>query len=63
MKTKKNLISEVLIFTLFIGGAIYFINTEGDLGDKILILLLIACPLFHLFFHHGHHNKEENHDS
>jgi hypothetical protein len=29
--------------------------------DALPLLLLLACPLMHLFMHHGYHGGQEDH--
>lgn len=47
-----------LLVILVLGFAVgaYFLLFQGtlDLSMGLLILLLLACPLMHLFMHNGH---------
>jgi hypothetical protein len=55
--------SPVGIVTLgFLGVAGYFLITEhaAHLFGVLPWLLLAACPLMHLFMHHGHHGGHEH---
>ena len=45
-----------LIFIAFLAIAAFFLFTEhrAHLLGALPFLLLLACPLMHLFMHHGH---------
>ncbi len=56
-----------LVLLGFLGVAGYFLWAEHEAHLKALIpylpfLLLLACPLMHLFMHHGHdgHGNHKN---
>jgi hypothetical protein len=42
-------------------GVYLFVNHTGHIAAALPYLLLLACPLMHLFMHkgHGHHGKRE----
>ncbi len=46
----------------FIGVAGYFLITEhaAHIVPFLPWLLLLACPLMHLFMHHGHHGGHDH---
>lgn len=48
--------SLLAIMVLCLGIAAYFLlfQRTWDSGSVLLILLLAACPLMHLFMHRGH---------
>lgn len=50
-----------------LGIAFFFLWTEHRahlLGSLPLVLLLLLCPLVHLFMHHGHrHSPQDNPDT
>jgi peptidoglycan/LPS O-acetylase OafA/YrhL len=55
--------SPVGIVTLgFLGVAGYFLITEhtAHVFGALPWLLLAACPLMHLFMHHGHHGGHDH---
>ncbi len=47
----------------FFGIAGFFLFTEhrAHLFGALPFLLLLACPLMHLFMHHGHHGGQDDH--
>jgi hypothetical protein len=46
----------VLCGFLLIGGYFLIIEHAAHLAGVLPYLLLAACPLMHLFMHHGHHH-------
>jgi Protein of unknown function (DUF2933) len=50
---------------LLVGGAFatYFLLSEhrAQFTGALPFLLLLACPLMHLFMHHGHGRDDESH--
>ena len=51
----------------FLAVAAFFLWTEhrAHVMGLLPYLLLLACPLMHLFHHHGHghrHGREEHHE-
>jgi len=52
------------IFLVFLAIAAFFLFTEhrAHLLGALPFLLLLACPLMHLFMHHGHQGGHEGHD-
>jgi hypothetical protein len=44
----------VLIGFLAIGGFLLFTEHQAHVLGALPWLLLLACPLMHLFMHHGH---------
>ncbi len=56
-----------LVLVGFLAVAGYFLWTEHQAHVKAAIpylpfLLLLACPLMHLFMHHGHGGGHGSHD-
>ena len=50
---------------LVIGAvAAYFLLTEhlAHVVGALPFLLLLACPLMHVFMHHGHHHRDASSD-
>lgn len=45
-----------LVLIGFLAVAAYFLITEhrAHLNQILLVVLLLACPVMHLFMHHGH---------
>lgn len=43
-------------------GAYLLIKHTGHVLDAIPFLLLLACPLMHLFGHHGRHHSSQRGD-
>jgi len=57
-----------MVLLAFLAIAAFFLLTEhrAHLFGALPFLLLLACPLLHLFMHRGHGDKGEhqhNHDS
>ena len=46
----------LMIVLLSLGVAAYFFFFQGtfDSSTGLLVLLLLACPLMHMFMHRGH---------
>ncbi|MBI3705028.1 MAG: DUF2933 domain-containing protein [Rhizobiales bacterium] len=44
----------VLLGFLVIGGALLFTEHRAHVLGALIWLPLLACPLMHLFMHHGH---------
>lgn len=46
----------LVILVLSLGVAVYFFLFQGtfDSSNILLVLLLLACPLMHMFMHRGH---------
>ena len=46
----------LVIFLLSLGAAAYFFFFQKTLDSStgLLVLLLLACPLMHMFMHRGH---------
>ncbi|WP_082696066.1 DUF2933 domain-containing protein [Aquitalea pelogenes] len=53
------------IFWGFVAVAVFFLWTEhkAHLLGALPYLFFLACPLMHLFMHHGHSNKTEDNSS
>ncbi|ADL54751.1 MAG TPA: DUF2933 domain-containing protein [Gallionella sp.] len=54
------------ILVVFLAIAAFFLFTEhrAHLLGALPFLFLLACPLMHLFMHHGHNNHDQhNHGS
>jgi hypothetical protein len=53
-----------LILIGFLGVAAFFLVTEhtAHLFGALPYLLLLLCPLMHLFMHHGHHGSHDDHN-
>jgi uncharacterized membrane protein len=51
------------ILVAFLAIAAFFLFSEhrANLLDALPLLLLLACPLMHLFMHHGYHGGQEDH--
>ena len=49
------------ILVAFLAIAAFFLFTEhrAHLLGALPFLLLLACPLMHLFMHHGHHGGHD----
>ena len=56
-----------LVMWVFLGFIAYFLITEhwAHIIPYLPWLILLACPLLHVFMHggHGHGSNEEGHDS
>ncbi|MBL1148482.1 MAG: DUF2933 domain-containing protein [Pseudomonadota bacterium] len=54
----------VCIFFFAIAGYLLFMEHRAHIGDKWIWLLLLACPLMHVFHHGGHsgHGGHGSHD-
>ncbi len=54
----------VLLGFLAIGGALLFTEHRAHVLGALIWLPLLACPLMHLFMHHGHggHRGHEGHN-
>lgn len=54
----------ILIAFLAIAGFFLFTEHRAHLFGALPFLLLLACPLMHLFMHHGHgdHGTHGSHD-
>jgi len=50
------------ILVAFLAIAAFFLLTEhrAHLFGALPFLLLLACPLMHLFMHHGHGNHDQH---
>lgn len=50
------------ILAAFLAIAAFFLFTEhrAHLLGALPFLLLLACPLMHLFMHHGHHGGQDD---
>lgn len=50
------------ILVAFLAIAAFFLFTEhrAHLLGALPFLLLLACPLMHLFMHHGHGNHDQH---
>ncbi len=44
----------VLLGFLVIGGALLFTEHRAHVFGILIFLPLLACPLMHIFMHHGH---------
>lgn len=53
------------VFFGFIAVAAFFLLTEhtAHVMGALPYLLLAACPLMHLFMHHGHHDGGHRHSA
>ncbi len=45
-----------------VGGFYLFTEHQAHLFGFLPYLVLAACPLMHLFMHHGHHHGSHHHD-
>jgi hypothetical protein len=54
VKSKSGL---VLIGFLIIAGALLFTEHRAHVLGLLVWLPLLACPLMHVFMHHGHHGS------
>ena len=53
----------ILIAFLAIAAFYLFTEHRAHLLGALPFLLMLACPLMHLFMHHGHHGgHDENND-
>jgi len=54
-----------LVLVTFLAIAAFFLITEhtAHVLGVLPWLLLAACPLMHLFMHHGHHDHESHGDA
>jgi hypothetical protein len=50
----------ILIVFLAVAGFFLFTEHKAHVLGALPYLLLLACPLMHLFMHHGH--REHRHD-
>lgn len=57
----RNKINWILIGFLAIAAFFLFTEHRAHLFGVLPYLLLLACPLMHLFMHHGHGAGESNH--
>ena len=44
----------ILAISLGVGAYFFFIQKTFDSNNVLLVLLLLACPLMHMFMHRGH---------
>ena len=44
-----------------VGGFLLFTEHRAHLLGALPYLLLLACPLMHVFMHRGHHHGSHNH--
>lgn len=51
----------VLYGFLAVAGFFLFTEHRAHVLGILPYLLLLACPLMHLFMHHGHHDHDEHH--
>ena len=53
----------VLLGFLVIGGALLFTEHRAHVFGALIWLPLLACPLMHIFMHHGHggHGGHDSH--
>lgn len=53
------------VLLMFLGVAAFFLWTEhrAHLYGLLPYALILACPLMHLFLHHGHRGGPEGHGS
>jgi hypothetical protein len=61
----KNLGKNKIVFAVFVIVAGYFLWTEHQAHVSMAIpylpyLLILLCPLMHIFMHHGHGHGHEN---
>jgi hypothetical protein len=54
-----------IAFAVFAGIALFFLLTEhrAHVFGALPYLLVLACPLMHLFHHHGHRHDDERPDA
>lgn len=52
----------VLVAFLAIAAFFLFAEHRAHVLGILPYLLLLACPLMHLFMHHGHNNHGHTHD-
>lgn len=53
----------VFIGFLAIAGYTLIVEHGNHLAPYLPWLILLACPLMHLFMHHGHGSHNHNHDT
>lgn len=49
----------LLSVVLMIADVLIFTDHEGHLLGALPFLFLLACPLMHMFMHHGHGRQDE----
>lgn len=61
----KTLAGARLAFLAFIAAGGYFLWTEhrAHLLGALPYLLLLLCPLMHIFMHRGHGDQQKDHDA
>lgn len=50
-----------LLVVALVGGFLLFTEHRAHVLGALPYLLLIACPLMHVFMHHGHHHGGQPH--
>ena len=59
---RKSRVGLVLIGFLIIAGALLFTEHRAHVLGLLIWLPLLACPLMHMFMHHGGHHHHESRD-
>ncbi|WP_019603403.1 DUF2933 domain-containing protein [Teredinibacter turnerae] len=49
----------LLIAAVAIVSYFFFTGRLAQLGQLLPYLILLLCPLMHLFMHHGHHHHDQ----
>ena len=44
----------ILLLSLGVSAYFFFVQKTFDSSNVLLVLLLLACPLMHMFMHRGH---------
>jgi len=50
-----------LLVAALAGGFLLYAEHRAHLFGALPYLLLLACPLMHVFMHHGHHHGGDSH--
>jgi len=53
--------SLALLLVTAVGGYLLFTEHRAHVLGALPYLFLLACPLMHLFMHHGHHHGGHRH--
>lgn len=63
MFSMRNKTGIVFVGFLVIAGYVLILEHGTHLAPYLPWLILLACPLMHLFMHHGHGSQKQHHDS
>jgi hypothetical protein len=50
-----------LLVVALVGGVFLYTEHRAQLYGALPCLFLLACPLMHVFMHHGHHHGGHSH--